>query len=338
MKNRRQEYEKVHSCKLSKDMWDTLALTYEGTSHVKDSKNSMLVHQYELFKMEDNEIIDLMFETFQTIINNLRSLGKTFDNYDYITKILRSLPRRWRPQVTTLVASKDFKKLPMEKNLGMLKASKGSASKAFKADESCGNTSNKDYSDEDELSFISRKIQSIWKHKRGSRWKNWMRMGLVTLLKIIILESPHLQVVQRNVGHSCSNLRRYVSGKTYENYHHITKILRSLPKRWRPQVTVLRVSKDLKKFSMEKFMGMLKVHEMELNKDEGERKGKSIALKAHKAPKGSTSKAFKAKESCEDTLDEDYSIRMNSPSFQGRSNLCGSTRKDRDGRTTSRAH
>ncbi|RDY05820.1 hypothetical protein CR513_10293, partial [Mucuna pruriens] len=73
---------------------DSLALAYEGTSQVRDYNISMLVHQYELFKMEDNETIDLMFGRFQTIINNLRSLGITYDNYDYIAKILSSFPRR----------------------------------------------------------------------------------------------------------------------------------------------------------------------------------------------------------------------------------------------------
>ncbi|RDX97422.1 hypothetical protein CR513_19818, partial [Mucuna pruriens] len=67
---------------------DTLTLAYEGTSQVKDSKISMLVYQYKLFKMEEHEIIDLMFGRFQTIINNLRSLDKTYDNYDHIIKIL----------------------------------------------------------------------------------------------------------------------------------------------------------------------------------------------------------------------------------------------------------
>ncbi|RDX64834.1 hypothetical protein CR513_56560, partial [Mucuna pruriens] len=163
------EYEKVHNCKSSKEIWDTFALAYEGMSQVRNSKISMLVHKYELFKMEDNETINLVFGKFQIIISNLRSLGKTYDNYDHITKILR-----------TLRASKDLKKLPMEELLGMLKfialkahkAPKGLTSKAFKAEESCGDTLNEDCSDEDEFSFISRKIQSMWKHKRGSRWKN----------------------------------------------------------------------------------------------------------------------------------------------------------------------
>ncbi|RDX76690.1 hypothetical protein CR513_43302, partial [Mucuna pruriens] len=32
------------NCKLSKEMWDTLALAYEGTSQIRDSDISMLVH------------------------------------------------------------------------------------------------------------------------------------------------------------------------------------------------------------------------------------------------------------------------------------------------------
>ncbi|RDX62644.1 hypothetical protein CR513_59001, partial [Mucuna pruriens] len=80
--------------------------SYEGMSQVEDSKINMLANQYELFKMEDHKSIDQMFERFQTIINNLRSLGKTYDDYDHIMKIL---------------VSKDLKKLSMEEFLGMLK-------------------------------------------------------------------------------------------------------------------------------------------------------------------------------------------------------------------------
>ncbi|RDX95227.1 hypothetical protein CR513_22294, partial [Mucuna pruriens] len=55
------------------------------------------------------------------------------------------------------------------------KKKKSSTSKAFKVEESSRNTLDEDCSDEDELSFISRKIQYMWKHKRGSRWKNKFR-------------------------------------------------------------------------------------------------------------------------------------------------------------------
>ena len=78
-------------------MWDTLAVTYEGTSQVKRNKLSLLTRMYELFSMKETKDIKCMFRCFQTIVNELRSLGRTYDNYDHIKKILRTLSRKWRP-------------------------------------------------------------------------------------------------------------------------------------------------------------------------------------------------------------------------------------------------
>jgi len=36
--------------------------------------------------MEDGEDIQTMFQHFQTILNQLRSLGRHYDNYDHIDK------------------------------------------------------------------------------------------------------------------------------------------------------------------------------------------------------------------------------------------------------------
>ena len=45
--------------------------------------------------MEKAKDIQCMFKCFQTILNELRSLDRTYDNYDHIDKILRSLSRKW---------------------------------------------------------------------------------------------------------------------------------------------------------------------------------------------------------------------------------------------------
>ena len=44
-----------------------LEVTHEGTSRVKDSKISMLVHDYELIKMKPHESIKDMFTQFTNI-------------------------------------------------------------------------------------------------------------------------------------------------------------------------------------------------------------------------------------------------------------------------------
>ncbi|GAV73128.1 UBN2 domain-containing protein, partial [Cephalotus follicularis] len=87
------EFNRTSSCDSAKQMWDLLEVTYEGTNQVKESKISMLVHEYELFIMHDNESISDMFTRFITIINSLKNLGKSYCNQELVRKILRCLPK-----------------------------------------------------------------------------------------------------------------------------------------------------------------------------------------------------------------------------------------------------
>ena len=69
-------------------------VTYEGAPQVKRTKLNLLTRKYEFFSMEGGEDIQCMFGCFQTILNELRSLGRTNDHID---KTLRSLSKKWRP-------------------------------------------------------------------------------------------------------------------------------------------------------------------------------------------------------------------------------------------------
>jgi len=102
-------------------MWDTLVVTYERTSQVKRNKLNLLTHKYKLFSMEEKKYIQCMLRCFKTILNELRSLGRTYDNYYHIDKILRSLSRKWRQQVTTLRALKNLDSMYLEELVSTLK-------------------------------------------------------------------------------------------------------------------------------------------------------------------------------------------------------------------------
>ena len=58
-------------------------------------------------------------------------------------------------------------------------------------------------------------------------------------------------------------------------------------------VTTLRLAKYLNKISLEELISSLRSHEIELEEDEPQKKGKSIALKSNKKY---DSKAFQAEE------------------------------------------
>ncbi|KAI4312622.1 hypothetical protein MLD38_037426 [Melastoma candidum] len=89
------EFNRVSTCKTAKEMWDRLALIYDGTEQVKESKVNALVTQYEAFKMKKDESINQMFDRLTEITNAMESLGKTISNSELVRKILRSLPKTW---------------------------------------------------------------------------------------------------------------------------------------------------------------------------------------------------------------------------------------------------
>jgi len=111
-----EEMSKVHAMVSAKEMWDTLALTYEGSKEVKRNKLTMLKRQYEMFAIEDHESIHSMVSRLQVILNSLRSLGSTVSQYE----INRILPAKWRAQETALRTSKDLEAMPLEELVGIL--------------------------------------------------------------------------------------------------------------------------------------------------------------------------------------------------------------------------
>ncbi|MQL89710.1 hypothetical protein Taro_022291 [Colocasia esculenta] len=73
-------------------------------------------------------------------------------------------------------------------------------------------------------------------------------------------------------------------GKTYEIGDMVRKVLRSLPASWTPKVTAIEEVNDLKRMSLEKLIGSLMDHEinMERLRESSSRKKHSNALKATK--------------------------------------------------------
>ena len=74
----KKEYERVFMCKTAKDIWQSLIVTHQGNSQVKDNKIDLLVQQYEQFVIIEDEIIDNAFARFNTIITSLKALDESF--------------------------------------------------------------------------------------------------------------------------------------------------------------------------------------------------------------------------------------------------------------------
>ncbi|VFQ68815.1 unnamed protein product, partial [Cuscuta campestris] len=114
------DYRKISRCKTANEMWNKLEVTYEGTSQVKDSKIDLLTHEYEVFMMMENETIDGMFERFSTIISNLDTHGKHYEDHVLVRKILRSLTPEWKSTVNPIKEGRDYNTLTYDALRGKL--------------------------------------------------------------------------------------------------------------------------------------------------------------------------------------------------------------------------
>src|SRR3954467_15393694 len=72
-----------------------------------------------------------------------------------------------------------------------------------------------------------------------------------------------------------------VLDKGHTKADHVKKIIISLPKRWGPMVTTFKIVKNLDEVSLEELISALRSHEIELDANEPQKKGKSIALKSN---------------------------------------------------------
>jgi len=188
----RVEYMKMSDKFTAKAMFASLCANYEGSKKVREAKALMLVHQYELFKMKDDESIEEMYSRFQTLVSGLQILKKSYVASDHVSKILRSLLARWRPKVTSIKEAKDLNTLSVEDLVSSLKVheislnehepakksksialqSKGKSSKALKVIESEEESPDGD-SDEDpteKMVMLSNRLQYLAK-----KYKKFLR-------------------------------------------------------------------------------------------------------------------------------------------------------------------
>nr|GEX09680.1 UBN2 domain-containing protein [Tanacetum cinerariifolium] len=108
-------------CETANEIWDTLLITHQGNSQVKDNKIDFLVQKYEQFTIPEEESIDNGFARFNTIITNLKALDEGFSSKNYVRKFLMALHPKWRAKVMAIEKSKDLKSISLDELIGNLK-------------------------------------------------------------------------------------------------------------------------------------------------------------------------------------------------------------------------
>ena len=118
----KEEFNRVSTATSANQICHILQVTHEGTNKVKESKISVLVHKFELFKMMENETISEMITRFTDITNSLTSLGKEYTQVEKVHKILRALTSDWEKKTTVIEEANDLSTMSLENLIGNLMA------------------------------------------------------------------------------------------------------------------------------------------------------------------------------------------------------------------------
>ncbi|XP_070020427.1 intracellular protein transport protein USO1-like [Nicotiana sylvestris] len=98
------EYNRIQSCTIVKEIWDTLQVAHEGTP-------------------QEGEIIQEMYTRFTTLTNELKSIGRVILEEEKVEKILtRVLPVSWENKITVIQELKNISTLKLDELIGNLTA------------------------------------------------------------------------------------------------------------------------------------------------------------------------------------------------------------------------
>ena len=115
-------FTKVAHCKSAKEIWDKLRNIYEGDSKVKEAKLQTYRGQFEQLKMEEDENIAAYFLRVDEIVNAIIGLGEEIEESVIVQKVLRSLPLRFDPKISTLEERSDLNSIRMDELHGIFTA------------------------------------------------------------------------------------------------------------------------------------------------------------------------------------------------------------------------
>jgi hypothetical protein len=105
--------------KYAKDILDKLRNIYEGDTKFKEAKLQNYRGQFEQLKMKEHENIAAKFLRVDETVNAIIGLGEEIEEYVIFQKLLRSLPMRFNPKISSLEERSDLNSIIMDELHGI---------------------------------------------------------------------------------------------------------------------------------------------------------------------------------------------------------------------------
>ncbi|KAI3773028.1 hypothetical protein L6452_04225 [Arctium lappa] len=99
---------------------DTKVRAIIALSLPDESKKIALVRKYELFSHEKGESLSDYYNRFNSLLNDLKLVGRIYDNEEVLCKFMDCLPEFWENICTCIKSTKDLDSMPLTALYGTL--------------------------------------------------------------------------------------------------------------------------------------------------------------------------------------------------------------------------
>ncbi|KAJ9552688.1 hypothetical protein OSB04_016733 [Centaurea solstitialis] len=114
------QQEQAPKTKLTKEIWDTLYIQYEGADALIESRKIHLIRQYENVIASKGESLAQTHQRFNCLLIDLKTYDVTYSNSQVITKFMEALLEYWENYTMCLKMSKDIKTITLSELYGMM--------------------------------------------------------------------------------------------------------------------------------------------------------------------------------------------------------------------------
>ena len=114
------EFQRILHVTITREAWEILEATCEGTKKVKDTRLQMLTTRFEELKMSEDESFDCFYKKLNEVVIGKFNLGEKIEDSKVIRKILRSLLESFCAKVTIIEESKDPDEIKIQELISSL--------------------------------------------------------------------------------------------------------------------------------------------------------------------------------------------------------------------------
>ncbi|XP_073121832.1 uncharacterized protein [Henckelia pumila] len=111
----------IGTCTCARDAWEKLQTHCEGSASVKKTRMHLLTSKFEKLRMEESETIIEYNGRLKSLANEASVLGDPISNERLVSKVLRSLPKRFHTKFCDIDESKDTSLMGLDELISSLR-------------------------------------------------------------------------------------------------------------------------------------------------------------------------------------------------------------------------